>query len=868
MRGWEASRLALKFRLPQDCLGEVTRGVALARADRGDADRTPRIVVARGPAGYGKTTFLAQLGRSMREQGRGVAWITCDEDDTHLSRFILSLAQGFSDAGLISDQRAETDHELIAQLLSAPDGTCLILDDFEKAASPATERFLERLFERMPASFQMAIGTREPLGSWLLRREVAGDAVTIGAGLLRFSVDEIRGLFPGFDEAQMAQIEAATEGWPFAVQLAALRHRRGAGAADLFAAESEASDLFDYLSEQVLATLEPEQQQFLADVAVLPHINARSADALRETDNSAKILRSLRRLHPIVGVTLEEGPSLQIHPLFRRFLSLRADSEDIHRRRVLRRRAALHLEAEGDLAGAIQQALAIDDRRLVRELLDRAGDELILLTLGVQPVAAMLARIPQTVRSDAPALLLIDFLIASVSGRGREALRLAGELSDLWSSEAELSSGGRARASTLVELGLAFCFEPDPSALVANTLARLDSVESALWREPRARALILSYVTLLAVRAGDAETSKWALAEYQEICQGSGFASRHPSINPQRGLIAFLENDLGSARSYLEKAADLQLDDFGAPEPLLAQFCRIMLARTLYEQGEVDQAGALIEAVALVPDACLPDMAVNFYAVRLLTAARRGGLPDERAAVREAIESEHPLLAAIRPALEALVLETATIGTDAAFRPEELPLRDRIWSAPPFRTQFVERRARALVPWLLATGELRQARAELDVLAPDGLERPSRLGATLHLLRAELVAAEGADPASEIGAALMLAPGPQVFIDLLDRAADSLPAALARLRAPSATATVRRILQARSAPPLALAALTERERDIMVEAMGGGATKDIARALELSPETVKHHLRNIFGKLGVHSREEAVARVAAGDPPP
>jgi LuxR family maltose regulon positive regulatory protein len=140
-----------------------------------------------------------------------------------------------------------------------------------------------------------------------------------------------------------------------------------------------------------------------------------------------------------------------------------------------------------------------------------------------------------------------------------------------------------------------------------------------------------------------------------------------------------------------------------------------------------------------------------------------------------------------------------------------------------------------------------------------------------HLLAARAAEALGDEPGAliEIMSALSLtAPGrlTRPYLDLLGRPPAILLRALGQLSSAATLDHLRAVLRSCDAlTPLAAAgwtALSERERDVLGALSAHASTKAIAKHLGVSPETVKHHLKRIFSKLGVHSRDEALRRVA------
>ena len=865
MTSADHKRRPRRFDLPLGRVGEVPRQVLPVDPAQSDYSARPRMIAVRGPAGYGKTTLIAQVGRKLQERGARVAWLTCDEDDSDLQQLISSIAQAVSFAGINAAEDDASDVEKVASLWKAQFDACLILDDFEKAATPETERFIERLFDRLNPQFLIIIGTRQPLGSWFLRREVAGEALSVGASSLRFNEAEIRSIIPHSDETELAEIEANTEGWPFAIQLIALRQKRGEIVPSLFSATGDSSGLFDYLSEQVMVTLSDEQRRLLYDIAVLGHVDAEMVDAIVGRTDSASVIRSLQHLEPIMSASAENPPFLQLHPLFSHYLSTSGAANDERRASLLRRRAAQFFEQKGELGKAIRHAVDADDGNLTEAIIARAGNELAVIDHGAGRMATLIARIPEPFRTARPGLDMIEFVIAAVTARGAVVTELAnilrrGPLPPLhseWPSEQ-----WSAYADTLIIVASAFCADLDVSDALNRLRRYFEDSDSFVAREPRARTLLCSFQTLLCIRQGRNEEARASLLEYQHLCQATGAASRQPSINPQRGLIAFAEGDFEQARLYFDRSADLRLDDFGSPEPLLSQYCRIMRGRLLYEQGRPQEAAAILEKVQLAQNATLPDMTIQYWYVRMLAAVQIDQTRVAASELEAAIAGTGPEM---RLVLQAIALEASLHLGHPPVQTTIERLRGRmeqIISSPLPCIMELERIARGLIPAEIILGSQQAVLPLLDRALEISISANQPLVAgQMHLLRAEAHQASGLSPRADMISALEQRCPVQAFRDIVRISGHEILPALGQSGSAETGEHVRNILRGSVISIPALHRLTDREKDIAIEALVRTSNKDIARSLDLSPETVKHHLRNIFTKLGVHSREEAAFKL-------
>jgi len=396
---------------------------------------------------------------------------------------------------------------------------------------------------------------------------------------------------------------------------------------------------------------------------------------------------------------------------------------------------------------------------------------------------------------------------------------------------------------------------------------------------------VLAFEVLLLARHGDLGTARSCLAEYQTLCERNGFAPRLPSINPQRGLLAFLAGELDQAVTLLTRSADLCLDRFAEPELLLAQVSKALLAVIFYERNNIEGAADVIAGLRVDMDAAAPEVPPLALRIRCLCAQARGEHAEADRILSEA------LLQAERRGARRLCQYVTALRTELSARRGMMPLDATASPAgndPDQHAQLekwlnlelerqepswmmVEQGIRALATTLRSAGRgaeakpiiqraLRLARAQGRVL----------LQAVCLILQAGCDAEANPDGSVEsLRLALELTSRMDVirpYLDLVPTARRLLIAAAAGRSDSRIAQHAGRVLQLLEDPAGEESdvwqTLSQRERDILLALAGNATTKSAARALGLSPETVKHHLKSIYAKLGVHTREEALGRLA------
>ena len=346
-------------------------------------------------------------------------------------------------------------------------------------------------------------------------------------------------------------------------------------------------------------------------------------------------------------------------------------------------------------------------------------------------------------------------------------------------------------------------------------------------------------------------------------------------MNPQRGLLAFLEGDFDAALGFLARPQLQRVDRFAEPEPLLAQLGKVLVATLHYERNEIESSFALIEGVMVDPDRTFPETWALTCRTRALCLEALG----------RAAEADHDLS---HEARQARRRDARRLGLIITALQLELGMRrgePDLSRLQPLLAAFEHELARPEASWLFAlllgravipALTLTERHSHAMTLAAQLTTRAQMVGnplfqATGHILlaRAEEAAGETTRSRLHLGAALKRT-GPlravRPYIDLWPETTLPLVNLVAEQTSSQEVEHIRHVLRAlETAVPSTLAGwstLSERERDVLSALAAHATTKAVAKSLGLSPETVKHHLKGIFAKLGVHSRAEALEWLA------
>lgn len=396
--------------------GSVARERLLAQLD---AIPTFPLTVVTAPAGYGKTTLLAQwvARRHAAQPHLPLAWLSLDESDNDPARFARHLAVALAQSGttLRNVRRGIADLPQALVAATAQQSLILVLDDYHAITSESIHAALAEIIAAAPTGLHLVLASRNAPPFPLARLRARGELLEIGAGDLRFTTGETGALLAQrhgltLEPAALAALDARAEGWVAALQLVA-RSLQGRDAdeqgAVITAFDGEQRVLEDYLVAEVLDRLPEIPRRFLLATAVAGRLCADLAGALTGLGSEAAsaILRDLERSVLLVQPLDERRQWYRYHPLLADCLRARLRQEHPGELSRLHRAAARWCAAHDLLPEAARHAAAAGDHDYLIELIVRNVERL----MGQGEIATIRAWLdhlpPRTVREQ-PELLL------------------------------------------------------------------------------------------------------------------------------------------------------------------------------------------------------------------------------------------------------------------------------------------------------------------------------------------------------------------------------------------------------------------------------------------------------------------------------
>jgi LuxR family maltose regulon positive regulatory protein len=893
--------LATKLHAPRRRRGLLPRPRLHARLGRGW--ESPLTLVS-APAGFGKSTALAEWLGAVPAEGRSVAWLSLDERDndpalfwTYLVTALQTAAApvGLSALALLQSPQSPTDAvlaTLVNDLTAVEDDVVLVLDDYHLIGAREVHAGMAFLVEHLPAQVHVVIAGRADPALPLARWRARGDLVEVRAADLRFTAEEAAAYLSdamglALTAGEVATLADRTEGWIAALQLAALS-MQGRDDVGGFIAGFAGDDRYivDYLVEEVLQRQPEDIRDFLLYTSVLGRLTGPLCDAVTGTAGGTTVLEALDRANLFVVPLDDRRRWYRYHHLFADVLQVHLREQRPDSVAGLHRRAADWYERNGERAEAVHHALVGGDVARAADLVELAlpallqGRQEATLRRWLEALPEEVVRVRPVLSVGYAGSLMVRGEVAGVEACLRDAER--------WLTPSTGSDPG-ARTGMVVVDEAAFGRLPsaiamyragqcllsgDPPGTIAQARTALDlaAADDHLGRGSAAGLLGLAYWTQGDLDAGH----RW----YTDAAASLERAGHLPDVAGCTIALADIrtaQGRLGDALRTLQRALQL----VGPPAgPVLrgAADVHVGLAGVLLERGDLQAARRhLATGRELGEHAGLPQNPYRWAVVAARIAEADGDVDGALALLDEAqrryVGDYFPEVRPV-PALQARVLARHGRWADAlAWAAERgLTADDDLGYLHEFEHLTL---ARALVARHAAVGDvdaIRGAGRLLGRLLP-AAEAGGRTGSVVDALVVQAVAdqARGDLPAAlaVVRRALTLA-GPHGHVRVF--ADEGAPmAVLLRSLASDRTAGehARRLLTAlepgagggSSGRPAGPAdPLSARELDVLRLLGSDLDGPDIARHLFVSVNTVRTHTKNIYAKLGVTNRRAAVRR--------
>jgi LuxR family maltose regulon positive regulatory protein len=851
-------------------------------------------VLVSAPAGYGKSTLLSTWLEQLESPS---AWLSIDDNDNDPSRFLAYLAAAFGEIDSSIEEVSESQPginsqpdiealltSLINQLARLKKPCCVILDDYHLIQNQSVHYAVNFLLEHRPDPLHLVIATRADPPLPLARLRARSDMLELRLADLRFNLQEAADFLNHtmglkVSPEDVARITKRTEGWIAGLQMAALSMQNTHDLSGFITAFTGSHHyIFDYLLEEILGQQSPEVHRFLLFTSILDQLTAPLCDALLEGDDAFKptrpsfgILEELDHTNLFIIPMDHEQRWYRYHPLFAELLLGYLQKNNPDQIPSLHKRASTWYEEQGMISDAIRHSMAVNDWERVVRLIS-ANVFALLEQNELNRVARQLESLTNEKSQARPWLLIGRAWLAAYTGQlstVEPILKLAETEIDSLNSEVELQTLGghiaaiRAYTNWIVNkreiaagaARVALEWLPaderlircQASTLLGLSLGDFNERNQALEHALRyARESRVSHVTIFAhgcwawmlAMQGKLHEAHDACQEAIRLAQSSGLHHSLPTLSHVYTTLSFVLcewNDLEAAIHYSKEAVDLarrweQADAL--------HFALDNLGYALFASGDVE--GAF-------------DTLRQAWQVASHTSAWF-----EQITIAQEIEwylALHNLEDALQRLRRAQVeLPDPSKISIGSFKSQLMP----VIFVQIYLAQKQYSKVLTLSELLLEDlgkknlGYYLIRLLILQALAYHGLRQEPQ--ALVSLKRALTIAAPGGFVRT------FMVNGP-ALVSLLhqERLAGVLPDYVDRLLVTSEQITQHRPIRAVTTPSM-VEPLSAREMEVLKLLSQGCTDKKIAETLVVARETVHKHLKNIYGKLDVHSRTEAIIR--------
>ena len=819
-----------------------------------------KLVCVRAPAGYGKTLLMAGAWRSLRRRGLRTSWISLQQGTT-LEDIVVALCQALG---------AEDEEALAAVLRAATDDTpvYIFVDEVDRLGDDGSA--LEWLVDFLSEGVRLAFSGRRFPPMRLSRLRMRGLLVELGHADLAFGRGETQQLLgQALGPEVFDRLLETLAGWPALVQLAAVALERANGIGEQrMLLEGTHPILRDFVLEEVVPALGATERAALSASVDLQDFTLEIAADLAGLSPVPSTLRLFEDLPPLIIADRERVGWFRPHPVISAAIATLIP-EEAAARAGRHRRASEMLAERGHLEKAVLHASLAGDYDLAVRLIETAGGAHLFLRAGYTVLQGIVQAVPHEVVLATPSLRLCRAVMLAKSGLIREARLVIDGVA------AETAAGGipadPAWMAMIEHLSSLIDIYED-RRIDADGIGALEAKAAAAAQEETWRlGWVHNNLAIAYTRSGDLEAAQShairALACYEEQ------RSSYPQVFMQIHLafIGFRANRIEEALAHGEKAEALIRGRQWNDVNLLA-IARVPSAAVCYLRGDIGGARRMLERA--MPVMAKGEGWVDFFAHGYATLARARFVQEGLAPARDALEDGFAVAAArglgrLRLALSIVAVELLTRAEQleaAAAAAAQLPdpSRPEAWPTPRERRDA----ALALARLTLRRGDTAAAAAVLAALAAEcrAEARPR------PLLRASLLRVEALWTLGEADAALaalqeaaeLSRPGQQVQQAHDEgRALSEAIRALVRRKGVSRLSPVTAEFLGRiSRGPGTVEArgfLSPREAEILALLDEGLPNKAIARRLDVTEPTVKFHLKNLFGKLGVSRRTLALS---------
>lgn len=876
-----AQILTSKLFIPQPSLKLVERPNLIARLNEGLACK---LTLISAPAGFGKTTLVAEW---IPNSSVPFCWITLDEGDNDMGRFLAYIIACLHSISIDVDEQLLTLIQsperrpfeailipLLNQIAAARQNFALVLDDYHLITSQEVHEAVAFLLDHAPPSMHLVITTRADPPLQLSRLRARGQMTEMRASDLRFSVQEAEYLLNHVQDLQLSidsleTIMNKTDGWIAALQMISIALKGSADPASYIKELSgNQSYIADYLMDEVINQQPDEIRSFLKQTSILDRLSGALCDAVLGQGNSSQILKYLKTANLFLESLDEENKWFRYHRLFTSLLQQRLRDSQPEIMGTLYYNACTWFEESGHSTEAIDYALRGNYLERAADLIEQNA-EMMIARGETNIFIQWVEKLPQEILHAKP---LTTILYAWALLVIRSQKQIARTLLEEVKHDSEHLAG---RLNTVKAILAIFEGKTlDAIELCHQAMAQLPTEDiffrvMAAWNLSGALAV-----------SGDTEGGLKVLEEVARLSMAS-----------QQYLVAIIAlsrlakakeitGDIQEARTLYKQALDVAAMNQNRPLPA-ASVALVGLGKIHWEWNHTEVAKEYLSQGMELGKRWRPTSAIDGYLITANILQSQGDIDGANQIIREAqaiaaqdkatelddryVASHQALLWIRQKNLQAVQAWASERGLKKSLDTGKLALSGNRGADIILHYELIVF-ARASI----AESRCQEAMAILDLVLPS-MQNFGYLSKIIeiHILYALCMYAQ-----KKIDSALswlkktvtLAAPGGYIRTFLEE--GEPIAALLQELKAHGelsgfALEVWNAFTPSKTGPTIhtdLLEMLSDREVEILQMLVSDLSAPQIAERLHISVTTMRTHTRNIYSKLGVHSRFEAITK--------
>jgi LuxR family maltose regulon positive regulatory protein len=876
----DQSLLLSKFHIPQTKHNLVTRPRLLDMLEEG---LTKKLIVLSAPAGFGKTTLLADW---LSRRSQPAAWLSLDDADNDIARFLKYVVVALQTLDpqvdntvlnlLQSPQPILQNAALTALLNQIEDiqtDSLLVLDDYHWISNPNIHQAIDYLLSYLPSNLHLIISSRAdpPLQLSLLRGR--GELLELRMSDLRFDDEEVKEFLSievdmELSEQCISVLTARTEGWISGLQMATLS-LRGKENVERFINSFSGSHkyILDYLVEEVLRQQSPELHQFLLLTSILERLCGSLCDEVVGRNDSQILLEQLEKENLFLIPLDDKREWYRYHQLFKDLLIHRLSLEHADQIPLLYHRASSWHEKCGLIPHAIDYAIEAGDIEHAALLIAREAEN-TLMRSEVNTYQRWISKLPADLLQENSEMVFLEAWSHILQGNDIERVfRTISEIKDIDSkltgrvealtafvhvSKGEFSLAGNSARQALEKLPLGDYYFRSMAAWILGvvhaierdmkgSLVKLEDLSTSLDLQlyPMLDVMLRSQIARIHFHVGNFHRAQDLFEQALELAQ-----DKQGNWFPIAGEALMGLGDLYRERNKLDQATDMILEGIELTQQwrkVTAIDGYLYLARVKQLQKDWELANQALEKamqLAVEYDAMdMDDRMVAMWQARLWSFEGQKHLVEEWFINAEIND------------------ELKDITNEDTFSVEHyLIAREKIVLARFYLMKKQYKRALSLISKLIIIFE---NYGRLDFLIEIYLIQ----SLTFHQIKQTASSIQALDKALQLGEQ-------GGFLGLfLECDSDLIKILDPYKKRKGSSAYICSLLDGFQedspspkviSPPLLLEPLSDRELDVLRHLPNNLTTPEIADEMMLSVNTVRTHIKNIYQKLDVHKRSEAV----------